>query len=381
MLVNPLNLEREADHLVELGQPDIWSRLSIDGRAPIITPYHVAANRLREIARGGGRHGSCGQGIGETMSDLLEHGDEMLFAVDLLSPSTSHKKLELVRRIKLNQLEQILGQIRQDSPGAQDALDSLRDPGFSAWISREYTAIANQLRITDGSYLTELLADAQHAVFEGAQGVLLDEWYGFHPYTTWSTTTSANALTLLREAGFDGQITRLGLLRAYTTRHGPGPFVTEDARLTEAMPDQHNTNNVWQRGFRVGYFDAVVARYALEVNDGVDGLVITNLDRLHGQTDWQMGVAYRHNGAQRRSRLLGNGREIGRLPVSPQIDLGHQASLTHALMRCRPVYQRFQAGAFGSGDEDRYVRAIESELSVPVVLTSAGPTATDKHPR
>ena len=85
-------------------------------------------------------------------------------------------------------------------------------------------------------------------MFEGAQGVLLDEWHGFHPYTTWSTTTFANAETLLAEAGMAGAAQRLGVLRTTTTRHGPGPLVTEDAvyqlapaatawkRVTAAVP-------------------------------------------------------------------------------------------------------------------------------------------------
>ena len=93
-------------------------------------------------------------------------------------------------------------------------------------------------------------------VFEGAQGVLLDEWFGFHPHTTWSTTTFANADAVLDEAGFDGHRTRVGVLRTYFTRHGPGPLVTEDATLRPAAPEPHNADAGWQGRFRVGAFDA-----------------------------------------------------------------------------------------------------------------------------
>lgn len=92
-------------------------------------------------------------------------------------------------------------------------------------------------------------------MFEGAQGILLDEWHGFHPYTTWSTTTFANAETLLAEAGESA--IRLGVIRCYMTRHGPGPFVTEDPQhdlrwqeqltglLLHARPDYESPGGDW----------------------------------------------------------------------------------------------------------------------------------------
>jgi hypothetical protein len=106
-------------------------------------------------------------------------------------------------------------------------------------------------------------------VFEGAQGVLLDEWRGFHPYTTWSTTTFDNVAASARRLP-------ARVLRCFTTRHGAGPMVTEDARF--ALVDPHNPTGPWQGAFRVGHFDAVAHRYALEVAGGVDGLALTHLD-------------------------------------------------------------------------------------------------------
>src|SRR5215212_9182933 len=85
MLVNPLRLLHEADELRALGVPDALSRLTVDRGAPVTTPFQVAANRLRELARGDARHGSCGMGIGETMADWMELGDRMLMAGDLAS--------------------------------------------------------------------------------------------------------------------------------------------------------------------------------------------------------------------------------------------------------------------------------------------------------
>ncbi|HVB43857.1 MAG TPA: adenylosuccinate synthetase [Streptosporangiaceae bacterium] len=88
------------------------------------------------------------------------------------------------------------------------------------------------------------------------RAVRVHEWHGFHPYTTWSTTTFANAETLLAEAGMTAR--RLGVTRCYLTRHGRGPLVTEDPTLE--LPERHNGRNEWQGQFRVGHFDAVALR-------------------------------------------------------------------------------------------------------------------------
>jgi adenylosuccinate synthase len=187
-------------------------------------------------------------------------------------------------------------------------------------------------------------------VFEGAQGVLLDEWHGFHPYTTWSTTTFANADHLLAEAGMTGEATRLGVLRTFTTRHGPGPLVTEDPALP--LADPHNPTNPWQGRFRIGHLDAVAHRYAVEVAGGVDGLALTHLDaagrgvRICHRYDW-----------------------TDRLEPGPAGDLDRQAALTRRLLTTRPAYLP---------PPRDWVAAVEEQLSAPVVVTSHGPTAADK---
>lgn len=108
-------------------------------------------------------------------------------------------------------------------------------------------------------------------VFEGAQGVLLDEHQGFHPYTTWSTTTFANAETLFAEAGAAHAALRLGGSACCArTRHGPGPLPTEDHAFTPALPEPHNGTGRWQGAFRLGHFDAIAHRYALAACGGAD---------------------------------------------------------------------------------------------------------------
>ncbi|GAA2425214.1 adenylosuccinate synthase [Actinomadura vinacea] len=335
MLVDPLALAAEAGHLRALGVDDALDRLTVDGGALLTTPYHRAANRAREAARGTARHGSCGMGIGETVAYSLSHVDAPR-AGDCLSP-------ERLRRA----LTALSDWYREEFPNGE-AVPPVDD------CVDAFTAFAEHVRIVDGDHLHHLLRTG-NVVFEGAQGVLLDEWHGFHPYTTWSTTTFANAETLLEEAGV-GSAFRLGVTRSYATRHGPGPFVTEDPVLTADLPDRHNGAGRWQGAFRVGHLDAVALGYALEVAGGVDGLAVTHLDVAQARGDLRLCVAY-------------DGME--RIPVGQAGDLEHQAALTERLLTVRPVYAPLP---------DDQVTAIEDALDAPVVLRSYGPTADDKRP-
>ncbi|MGI5168539.1 adenylosuccinate synthetase [Spirillospora sp. CA-253888] len=330
MLVDPLALAAEAAHLRAVGVPDALERLTVDEDALLTTPYHRAANRARETARGADRHGSCGMGVGETAAYALEHGDA-LRAGDCLSPARLRRGLERLRDWYL-----------AGFPGGEPVPSA-------ADCAEAFGAFAERVRIVPGEHLHALLR-AGSAVFEGAQGVLLDEWHGFHPYTTWSTTTFANAETLLSEAG-EGAV-RLGVLRAYATRHGPGPFVTEDPVLTAGLPDPHNGTGRWQGVFRVGHPDAVALGYALEAAGGVDALAVTHLDVAEARDDLLVCRAYDIGGER-----------VERLPVGPPGDLERQAALTRRLLAARPVYEPFTR--------------IEDVVDAPVVMRSYGPRRSD----
>ncbi|NYF56248.1 adenylosuccinate synthetase [Micromonospora purpureochromogenes] len=332
VVVDPLALAAEADHLTSMGVPDALDRLTVDGEALLATPYHRAANRARETARGADRHGSCGLGVGEAVGYGLAHPDDAPRVADCRRPALLRRRLTTLR----DRLTAELGPL--DAPSVEDCL-----PAFTGFAAR--------VAIVDRSWLAGALR-AGTCVFEGAQGVLLDEWHGFHPYTTWSTTTFANAEALLAEAGLAGQARRLGVVRVVTTRHGPGPLVTEDRTLP--LTDPHNPTNPWQGRFRFGHFDAVAHRYALAVTGGVDGLALTHLDL-----------------AEPRLRLCRRYDGVDRLLPGPPGDLDRQAALTARLLRARPVYDDPPAD---------WSAAVAGELGAPVVLTSHGPTAEDKTP-
>jgi adenylosuccinate synthase len=338
MIFDPLALTAEADHLAFLGVPDPYALLSVDADALVATPYHQAVNRAREVARGAARHGSCGMGVGETVAHALDHPADAVRAGDLASPEALRRKLSALRGWASAMLASL---------GVRDAPLPPIDTCMQV-----YAAVAASVSIVDGARLATLLGQGS-CVFEGAQGVLLDEWWGFHPYTTWSTTTFANVSSLASD------VLRLGVLRCFTTRHGAGPLVTEDAGLTARLIDPHNHTGPWQGAFRVGHFDAVAHRYAVEVCGGVDGVALTHLDVAAGAPDLRLCRAYRMGGA-----------DVDRIVPGPYRDLDHQALLTARVAAAVP---RLDTEAPAD-----WRAAVEEAVGAPVLVTSQGPTAADK---
>lgn len=354
MLVDPLTLVNEAVHLTQTGCLNPYLYLIVDQAAKVVTPYHKAVNRAREIARGDGRHGSCGMGIGETMS-LHESCPELtMYVDDLRNTDTTRRKLIALRDWCKDQ-HQILGTAYYED----------HDTGTVYENTRRMTAVASRFRIADGETVLRDLARSNDLIFEAAQGVLIDEWYGFHPYTTWSTTTFKNAMTLLSEISYAQPTQRLGVLRSYMVRHGPGPFPTEDADLTALLPELHNGTGAWQGAFRAGNFDAVLARYAIEACGGVDALAITHLDRLNKIKD-RLTVCNQYRSGD-------SGMLIENLEVAARPTLDGQEILGRYVMACTPVIK--QKSDF---TVNQHIGRISEVLGVKVSIMSYGPTALDK---
>ena len=358
MLVDPLALVAEAEHLAGLGVPDPFGLVTVDRDALLTTPYHRAANQAREAARYGGRHGSCGMGIGETASYALAYPEDAPRAADMAAPRVLGRKLALLRDRLTTELAGLSGMPElaalPEFAAVAGGLPAAAD------VAAVYRAVAGRVTFAGDGFLAGLLK-AGPVVFEGAQGVLLDEWRGFHPYTTWSTTTFENAETLLREASQPGAATRLGVTRTYQTRHGPGPFPTEDPALRIAEP--HNADGRWQGRFRLGHLDALALRYAAEVAGGVDEVALTHLDS-----------AQDHEGELRICRGYDlPGRRVRRIEPGPPRDLAFQESLTGTLLKARPVYDPAERVTAADWPD-----AVAEIARAPVSVVSRGPSAAGK---
>jgi adenylosuccinate synthase len=382
MLINPLNMLKEERHLRELGITDALQRTQIDRRALVITPFQKAINRLKEIARAENRHGSCGEGIGECMADALKYGDTMLYAGDLQDRAILNKKLRYLHAAKQDELDELFQHLPPTEPVRRECA-IFSNPQYIEDCIDVYRYFSDRVEMVDETAIKTLLAQPGTIIFEGAQGVLLDENYGFAPYTTWSTTTFANADTLVQENAYPGEIIRLGLLRAYGTRHGAGPFPTEDRALTLALPDQHNTWNDWQRTFRVGYLDLVATRYAKDLLGKLDYLALTNIDRLAMMPEWKICNSYSYAGEETDLSpfFAQTDGKITNINVQQPADLAHQENLTQRLGLCTPEYQLLPPKSgrqYSQEDRENYLALIEEKLGVPIAITSCGPTAEDK---
>lgn len=267
MLVNPGAMLNEEAHLRTVGVHDAFDRMFIDGRALITTPYHQIVNRCLEKSRGENRHGSCGMGIGETVADGIERPQGAVRASDLTNSSHEiAEKVESARNSLIARHPKFYNQLL-DYP-IQQAVKRLVD-----------FALQCDIRIVDTQRTKEILNE-DGLIFEGAQGALLDEDFGFHPHTTWSRTTAANAVALLRESGNETPPFKVGVTRTFLTRHGDGPFPTEDPSLAELVKDDHNQTGEFQGVFRVGKIDPKLFDYAIDMNGGVDALAITHCDKI-----------------------------------------------------------------------------------------------------
>lgn len=350
-LFEPYRLFRELQTLATQGirEDDAINDLFVDRRALVITPYQWAANRLKEMARGDARHGSCGMGVGETRGDFLAHNIG-LFAGDLLDRETLRHKLLAIRDLKTTE-------INWNGIGAETKEVRIFTRPIQEFVD-EYYNMARSLQIVGEDFWRTFFNDYpdSNLVFEGAQGVLLDETYGFHPYTTWTDCTFNNAIAILNEAGFAGEIHKVGVIRAYGTRHGEGPFVTQD---TIDLPDPNNTLNPWQGTFRVGHFDTLTLRYALKAIGGVDEIAITNMDRVlfeANRPSIKVCVGYERNGTKYED-----------IPFLVNPSLASQIALSIDLHKCKPIY----------ADEIQF-GGLRHVTGLPLKIVSYGPTAKEK---
>jgi adenylosuccinate synthase len=204
-------------------------------------------------------------------------------------------------------------------------------------------------------------------LFEGAQGVLLDERRGFHPHTTWSSINTAAADGVAARFGLEPPIEHYGVMRTYLTRHGAGPLPTHDRSLDDLLPEPHNRGGGWQGRFRCGHPDAVLLRYALEAAGRLSALLICHLDVF------QRGVSLKWCAGYSVTTPLSQGpRSVERLPFGGGAGLDHQLSLTHLLNNVRPQYS--EAPICSVRD---FLDRIAGVSSLPVAFQSHGATCAD----
>lgn len=279
MLVNPFNLVKEADALEDKGITRPLDSMVISGKALMITPWHAEINRIEEIRRGDKAHGSCGQGIGVAQKFAIDYPDMAFRMEDLYLDHDSFVAKAMIVRVLLDAEYGVPTKAERKEYAKRHPDDVLRRRPQNLASLYEFLMKDYDLQIVTDNVIP-ILIEEFNCVFEGSQGVLLDEWQGFHPYTTWSTTTPQNALQLLSEASVDvdKDVEVIGVTRTYHTRHGAGPFPNEIEDSAAEFPELYNGTGIYQGSWRVGALDYGLLRYAVEAAGRIDSLAITHMD-------------------------------------------------------------------------------------------------------
>ena len=328
---------------------DIEQRLRISHTCPVIMPYHILLDKLRESAKGKKAIGTTGRGIGPAYEDKAARRG-IRFG-DLLNEDACRSRIEEVLDYHNFVLKHFY---HSDTIDADD-------------LVRESLTFGEQLAPMVGDVtveLTDCINQGDSILFEGAQGTMLDIDHGTYPYVTSSNTTAGAAST---GSGVGPMLIDgiLGIAKAYTTRVGGGPFPTELFDDTGAILASRGQEfgSTTGRPRRCGWFDAVMVRRACLIN-GVSSLCLTKLDVLDGLDEIKICTGYEEDGA----------------PVEGFPDMG-------SLSSCRPIYEvlpGWQAATSGiktysalpQAAKD-YIDRLENLTDCSVDLISTGPDRVD----
>ena len=356
VVLSPAALFEELNMLEKAGVP-ARERLKISESCPLILPYHIALDQARELARGKKAIGTTGRGIGPAYEDKVSRRGLRLG--ELMDPAHFSERLREVMEYHNFSLEHYFKAAPVDY---QQVLDEALAQGEQ--IAPMVTDIAGELH--------RLRKQGSSIMFEGAQGALLDIDHGTYPYVTSSTTTAGGA------ASGSGIGPRhidyvLGIVKAYTTRVGAGPFPTElfDDDGKHLGEKGHEFGATTGRKRRCGWLDAVSLKRSLDINS-VTGLCITKLDVLDGLETLRIAVNYKLNG------------EILDTPPGGA-DLIEQCEPEYIDM---PGWSESTVGTKSYDDlpaaAKAYLDKVESVCEAPIAIISTGPDRAEtiilKHP-
>ena len=349
VVVDPWAFISEIERLKAQGVAIAPDNLLLAENAALILPSHGALDRAREERRGAKKIGTTGRGIGPAYEDKV--GRRALRAIDLKDIAGLPAKIERLLAHH-NALRRGMGAHEIDADALLKQLKEIA-PKVVPFIGSAWRKLDRARR------------DGQRILFEGAQAVLLDIDHGTYPYVTSSNTVAGQAAAgsgvSPRDIG-----TVLGIVKAYTTRVGEGPFPTELTCETGAKLGERGAEfgTVTGRKRRCGWFDSVLVRQTI-VTGGIDGVALTKLDVLDTFEEIKLCTGYRLDG-----------RAIDYLPT----DANEQA-------RCEPIYETVEGwnqstqGARRWADLPaaavKYVRRVEELIGSPVFMLSTSPERED----
>ncbi|MCW8907776.1 MAG: adenylosuccinate synthase [Sedimenticola sp.] len=356
VVLSPTALLEEMEVLKQNGVP-VLERLGISESCPLILPYHIALDQARELARGKKAIGTTGRGIGPAYEDKVsrrgirfgELRDEALYQ-------------ERLREVMEYHNFTLVNYFKADAVDYQQVLDeSLQQAEILTPLIEDVTGTLHRMR-----------REGRNIMFEGAQGALLDIDHGTYPYVTSSNTTAGGAASGSGVGPCHIDYV-LGIVKAYTTRVGAGPFPTElfDDQGDHLGEKGHEFGATTGRKRRCGWLDAVSLKRSLDINS-VTGMCITKLDVLDGLETLKICVAYKLDGE-----------EVSVPPVGAD-----------GFEKCEPVFIElpgWSESTVGVESVDglpqnarNYLEKVEELTGVPIDVISTGPdrreTVVLRHP-
>jgi len=344
VVLSPDALAEEIAMLEKRGIP-VGDRLRISGACPLILPLHIALDQAHEKAAGKNAIGTTGRGIGPAYQDKVAR--RALRVHDLFNLDRFDEKLtDLYNRHK-----ESLARFEVES----DDLETLKSR------ARDYAKLLKPFVCDVPGLLDKHRQAGNRILFEGAQGSLLDVDHGTYPYVT-SSNTVAGAACSGTGCGPNSIEYVLGIVKAYTTRVGEGPFPTElfDESGAELARLGHEFGSTTGRPRRCGWFDAVAVRRACLIN-GVTGICLTKLDCMDTLETVSICTGYELDGET----------------------IDHPPLGADDLARCKPVYEQmpgWRSQTAGVTDIDAlpdaalaYVRRLEELVGLPAHIVSTGP--------
>ncbi len=346
VVINPAVVLGEIESMKEKGVS--CENLVISDRAHVVLPYHQKLDELQEAALGSHKIGTTKGGIGPCYMDKVARvGIRMC---DLLEPHTFAEKLKVNIKAKNDIITKIYG----------------GEPFRYETVLMEYLGYAEKLRsyVTDTSVVMHnLFETGKKVLFEGAQATFLDIDHGTYPYVTSSNPTAGNAAT---GSGVGPRCIDhvVGVVKAYTTRVGEGPFVTElfdtDGPGTQIRETGHEYGTVTGRPRRCGWLDAVMVHYSARLNS-IDYLAVTRLDILDKMEKLKMCTGY-----------MLDGKPVKYIPAS-----------LDTMSRVEPIYEEFEGWledtssvkTYGDLPEKakKYLTRLSEVAGVEIGIVSVGP--------
>jgi len=346
VVVDPAVLIEEMDYLDGKGIDVGADRIKVSERAHLIMPYHQAVDLARENQKGDKKIGTTGRGIGPAYEDKATRRGVRF--IDLLEPETFAEKVRTLLDEKNFYLKNYLSAATLD---AEEIIDTYRR--YAGRLAPHVTNVS----IT----LDEAIKKGRQVLFEGAQGTHLDIDHGTYPFVTSSNTVAGNACC--GSGVGPGAVTDvIGIVKAYTTRVGAGPFPCELFDATGACIQEKGVEfgATTGRKRRCGWLDTVIVRNAVRLNS-LTGLAITKLDVLGGLEELKICTGYEYNGNR-----------LNEFPASLKV-----------LAECTPLYETLPGWSedistirqFGDLPQTTrtYLRRVEELTETPVQIVSVGP--------